>query len=250
LRVTQIGNFSVIEYLYPPPKAKYMVVGIPDAGLVGVLSSTQLIKKLNMQEVSGIMSPELTPIVPIVNGIARYPIRVFHKDELVVVISEVAIPPSIVYDMAELLVELANRYGVGMIISMTALAIPNRLEVSKPKVYHIVNNQDLEKYIPQGLTEKFGEGYIVGPYAPLLITSSLHSIDNITLTVESFMEIPDPEAAYEAIGVFTSITGIKIDASDLLKEAEEVRLRMKSLMQETRNKMEQMQGTKRPITYV
>src|SRR5271169_6743034 len=70
-----------------------IVVGVPEAGLVGTITCSYLIEQLKMAE-RGFIDSELLPQVMIVhNSTASYPIHIFGKDNLLVVLSEVPLPP-------------------------------------------------------------------------------------------------------------------------------------------------------------
>ncbi|MMZ71367.1 hypothetical protein D1872_347220 [compost metagenome] len=55
--------------------------------------------------------------------------------------------------------------------------------------------------------------------------------------------MPDPEAAAVAVESVSKITGVDVNVSRLLEEAEKLKLRLKDLMKETRNVMAKMGKT-------
>ncbi len=60
---------------------------------------------------------------------------------------------------------------------------------------------------------------------PILSYSQREKLNNIIIVVESFMDLPDPEASAIALSILSKYIGFPLDTEELLKEAEEVRER-------------------------
>ncbi|MEM4475602.1 MAG: PAC2 family protein, partial [Fervidicoccaceae archaeon] len=88
--------------------------------------------------------------------------------------------------------------------------------------------------------ERFEDGVLIGPYAVMLKEALRYGLDNVVILVESFPDLPDPEAASVAVGLLGKMLGISVDVSKLLEEAELIRLRTKELMKYTSRMLEQM----------
>ncbi|MEM3213832.1 MAG: PAC2 family protein, partial [Metallosphaera sp.] len=66
--------------------------------------------------------------------------------------------------------------------------------------------------------------------------------------VESFLDIPDPEASAVALEIMGRYLGFTLDTSALLKEAEEIRARIKGLMEQTKRELPTYSSGK-PMSY-
>ncbi|WP_218258476.1 proteasome assembly chaperone family protein [Saccharolobus shibatae] len=243
--------FEVRERYVPQiGRPSYLLVSLPDAGLVGSISGEFLINSLNLKEYGEIYSHKyLPPISHVVNGVAKSPIRLYHYDNFLLLHSWVAIPANSIHHLADLVVDYAEKYGIQTIISITGVPVPNRLELEKPTPYWVVSSEDFAKELDSlNLMKKFVEGYVTGPYAPILFESAKKFIRNLVIVVESFLDLPDPEAAAVALDILSKMLGFKVDTSSLLKEAEEIRVRIKGLMQQTRQELPNYSGL-RPYTY-
>ncbi|AWR98316.1 proteasome assembly chaperone family protein [Acidianus sulfidivorans JP7] len=226
-----------------------MLVGVPDAGLVGEISTEFLIEKLNLKEFGELYSRKyIPPIMHITDGVAKSPLRVYHGNNLLVLHSWTALPASAAYPLADFVIKYAKKYDINTIISITGVPVQDRLDLDKPKAYWISSSVELSKELESiNLTEKFGDGYIAGPYAPLLLESSRNGIRNIVIVVESFLDIPDPEASAIALDLISKYIGFKVDVSSLIKEAEDIRSKIKGLMEQTKKELPSY--TSRPLTY-
>jgi len=219
----------------------FFVIGLPDAGLVGSISVGHLIRELKPDEIGGIEIERLMPPVVIIKkGEPRPPLRLFKKENLVILTSEAPIPPSSIYTLSNAILEYSVRRRIDFIVSLTGVGSPNRIKGGKPNVFWTANGkQALEEVARLGIPP-FDDGLLIGPYAVILKEASRYLVNNIVLLVESFPDIPDPEAAAEVIKTFSKLTGVSIDVSKLLEEAEMIRMRTRELMRHTARVMNQM----------
>ncbi|ARM76504.1 proteasome assembly chaperone family protein [Acidianus manzaensis] len=243
-------EFEIKENYIPTlSKPSYMLVGLPDAGLVGEISTEFLIENLNLKEFGELYSRRyIPPIMHITNGVAKSPLRTYHGNNLLVLHSWTALPASSAYPLADFVVKYAQKYGINTIISITGVPVQDRLDLDKPKAYWISSNLELSEELEKiNLAEKFGDGYIAGPYAPILLESSRNGIRNMVIVVESFLDIPDPEASAIALNLVSKYVGFKIDTSSLIQEAEDIRSKIKGLMEQTKKELPSYSS--KPMTY-
>ncbi|MBW9141764.1 MAG: proteasome assembly chaperone family protein [Candidatus Aramenus sp.] len=246
-------EFEVIEHATPAiSKPTYLIVGLPDAGLVGSITTEFLIENYGLKEFGEVYSTKyIPPIMHVTDGIAKSPLRLYYSQSpgIIVFHAWTALPSNAIYPLAKLVVEYSKKYDVSKIISITGLPIQNRLEIDKPKAYWISNNAQLSVELEKtGLMEKFGDGYIAGPYAPILMESWRAGLDNFVIAVESFLDLPDPEASAVALDILSKYIGFKVDVSSLLQQAEEIRERIKGLMEQTKKELPSYTLGK-PMTY-
>ncbi|AEM39694.1 hypothetical protein Pyrfu_1840 [Pyrolobus fumarii 1A] len=222
-------------------KPSFMILGLPDAGLVGVIASTHLVRTLGMEEYGGIDSPKLMPPIAVINkGAPRPPLRLFHKDNIIVLVAETAIPPAAINTLSEFIIEYARRMSIDYLVSIVGLAAPNRLEIEKPSVYWLASSDEAKSLAEKLGVKMMNDGYLVGPYALVLKEAVRKRVNNLILLAEAFMDFPDPEAAAAVLQVLSKAIGKEVDVKKLLEEAEMIRLRMKELMKQTRQALSEM----------
>ncbi|AHC51646.1 carboxylate-amine ligase [Sulfolobus acidocaldarius SUSAZ] len=247
-----MSNIEILEdYIPQLTRPSYLIVGLPDAGLVGTIATEFLVKKLGLSEFATIHAPDiLPPIMHVRDGIAKSPLKFYHNGKNMIVFhSYIALPFSVINQIAKTLIDFAKKYGINNIISITGIPVENRLSATTLNSFVIGNNQQVTEEIEKmGLSKKFGEGYIAGPYAPILSYSQREKLNNIIIVVESFMDLPDPEASAIALSILSKYIGFPLDTEELLKEAEEVRERIRGLMSQTREELPKY-ATGRPMTY-
>ncbi len=222
-------------------KPSFLILGLPDAGLVGVIASTHLVRSLGLEEYGGIDSAKLLPPIAVINrGVPRPPLRLFHRDNVAVLLAETAIPPAAINTLASFIVDYARRMSIDYVVSIVGLATPNRLEIEKPSVYWLASSDEAKQLAEKLGIKMMGDGYLVGPYALVLKEAVRKRVNNLILLAEAFMDFPDPEAAAAVLQVLSKAIGKDVDVKKLLEEAEMIRLRMKELMRQTRQALSEM----------
>jgi uncharacterized protein len=234
-RLSEKDGFRIIE-TGSIPKNAVMINGLPDVGLVGLLAASHIITSLNLEEVGSLESERLPPMIVLHGGLPKSPVRIFANNSLSVLISETAIPGSLLRPLANDLVEWAQSNEVQLMLSLGGMAVANRQDIDMPKVFAAISEKGLESKL-DGAAEILEEGYIVGAYGLLLRKCAETSIPAIALLTQAYYNYPDPEAAAASLTAVNKILRLNIDTSELLKRGEEIRLRSKDMMHRTQEEM-------------
>ncbi len=232
----EILGYNFIEY-GDLGKPKYLVLGLPDAGLVGSIASGHLVTTLKLQDSVGIESyGYLPPTAVVVNGEVKYPLRIYSGNELSVLVTEVMPIASGIVPLAIAIVEFARKRGIEYIIGLSGLGNPTRAE-TQPSLYWVATTPEAAKLasLIGESGKQFPDGLIVGPYATILKESVKRGVNTLLLLTDSFIDIPDPEAAAVALQGFSKATGIQVDVTRLLQEAETLRLRLQGMAREAKD---------------
>ncbi len=218
----------------------WLVVGLPDAGLVGVISTAHVVRALGLEAVAYIESELLPPVIVVHQSKVYDPMRVFGRQGLMVLTSEVPVHPSLVYPLGRSVVEWALREGAKGMIAITGIAVPNRLEVETPEVYGIAGSSELYDVLAKANVKSFEEGFVVGPAAVMMKEGIRRGLPTMMLLAQCFLEYPDPGAAAQALMALNRVLEINVDVKPLLEEAEVIRVRARELMRRTAEFMKQM----------
>jgi len=84
------------------------------------------------------------------------------------------------------------------------------------------------------------EGFLIGIYPELLKRCKKEGIPGILLLSQCFPNYPDPEAAASVIKSLQRIIDIEVDLKELLEKGEEIKVRARDLMQQTKKVMDDM----------
>ena len=223
------------------PLGAVMLYGFPDVGLVGVIAASHLMSELkNLNEVAYMDSKLLPPLIVLHEGLPHSPIRIFGNDNVLLAVSETAIPADTIYPIMNALIDWGKSKNVEMMISLSGIPIQDRQDVQELKVFAAASNPEMLKMVQDKGIKILNEGYMVGPQAIVLQRCARMGVPAITLLAQCFLNYPDPEAAAEVLKELTNITGIKVDISKLLEKGEEIRLKARDVMKRTQQEMTKM----------
>jgi uncharacterized protein len=216
------------------------LIGLPDIGLVGMISASHLVDSLGMNVV-GYLESDLFPPVIVLHGSKIYhPFRIYQKDNILLFLSEIPVPPLAVYAISRAITKWLKTKNPSLVIPLGGIPVPNRMAIEEPDVYTVATNDAANKLIDTFSLRRLEEGIMAGPYASILMDCTKLDIPCLALLAQSFPNYPDPGAAASVIKVINKILKINIDIGVLMKNAEEIRVKSRDLMQRTSEQLETM----------
>lgn len=236
-------EIRIVEKVKFPVKGSTLIVGIPDVGLVGVIASSHLIQTLKMSEVGYVDSDAIPPIVVIHENEPKSPIRLYNSGNIIILTTEIVLPTQTVFFLSRSIVRWAASRGVNLIMGITGLAVPNRLEIEKPAVYGIGSTAEARELVSKAKIKPFDEGLLVGAYATLLRECLRENMPNITLLAEAHLQFPDPGASASIIESLNNLLNLNVDVKELIDKAEEIRIKARELMRRTEQQLRAIRKT-------
>ena len=219
-----------------------VIVGIPEMGLVGTIAASYLVEQLKLPEIAFVESDLLPQVVVVRDSEPKEPIRIFGKDSLVVVVSEVPLMAVLSYDLASELAKWTKARQGKMVVGVTGIPSEDRVESAgkkPPTVLAVTNDEATRNSIKAIGAKPFEHGIIASTYATLLRRCASLGVPNLTLLAECYAGFPDPGAAAAALQVLSKLLQIPVDVKRLLDGAEETRLRLRELMNQTQQTIQQ-----------
>jgi len=222
-------------------KYEYCLVGLPDVGLVGSIALNYLIQEHQMAETGYLESDEFPPVIVIRNGDPKPPLRLYSKDGVVSVISEISVNSNLLTLIAVSIVDWAKSKGVKLLIAVSGIAVQNRLEIDVPETYGVGSSISIKDFLKSKNINVLKEGFIAGFHAVLMKESLKKDVPCLILLAQSHLKYPDPGAAASLISSLGKLIGLKVDTQKLLVEEEEIRLKLRELMKRTHQQMRQVE---------
>jgi uncharacterized protein len=232
-------SIEIVEKKMVPSEAT-MIIGLPDVGLVGLIATSYLITELKLEEIAYMDSDLLPPVVVLHKGLPHAPLRIYGNQNLIAVISELAVPAPAVYTVMREIVDWGQVKKVKRIVSMGGIPVENRQAITEPQVFGAASNQELLDMLTKKGLSIMNEGYIVGSQALSMRYSISKKVPIIAILAQSFYNYPDPEAAAIALKEFSRIFEVKVDVSKLREKGEEIRLKARDIMKRTQQEMNRM----------
>ena len=235
-----IESVKIVEKKTIPSEAT-MIIGLPDVGLVGLIATSYLISELNLEEIAYMDSDLLPPVVVLHQGLPHAPLRIYGNQDLIAVISELAVPAPALHPIIRKIVDWGQAKKIKRILSMGGIPIENRQSIKEPEAFAAASSQELLDTLTKNGLKILNEGYIVGPQALSMRYSITKKMPAIAILAQSFYNYPDPQAAAIALKELSKVSDINVDVSKLLEKGEEIRLKARDIMKRTQQEMNRMQ---------
>lgn len=242
-------SVDVIETERIKSRSPNILVGLPDAGLVGTIAATYLVDSLHMREVGHIDSARFQPLIIVRENEVRNPVRIYEKDDLVVVISDIPILPVMGVHFSRSLIGWAKKLDPKLVINITGLPVQNRLQLEKPEVLCLATSKEVTELLRAAKLALFSDGVLFGTYAAVIKECVSQEIPCLTLLAQSHLNFPDPVASIEALTIVNNIFKVKVDLEQLRKEAEMIRIKTRELMKQTESALRESRIEGGPSIY-
>ncbi len=210
-----------------------LLLGIPGPGLIGTMTTAYIIHTLKM-ELVGEIENNPTFVIFVDNGQITGPVRIYKKDKIFAILSDIPIDYDNAIGFTESVVEFSKKNNIDFIIFTSGIHMPDR-NTSNPKTYGLVTHEKLEKLLYDNEISKFLSGVISGPDATILAQLKNSNMPTIAFHTESSYFFPDPDAAMQTIKIISQIIRKDIELTEFKKQMDYLRLQNRQLMEDTLN---------------
>lgn len=221
-----------------------LLVGFPSNGLVGTFTISYLINYLKMENIGEIELADLPPTLFVENGQILPPIRIYKKNNLTIIISDLPFDPFLAMDFSDSILNYSKENKIKKIIIVGGLESINPDQKSR-KVFGLVTHHSLDKLLYENDISKFLFGSIFGTDAAIINVFRKSQIPALVLYAECNPFFPDPDASIKAITYLAKILKIKVDTTDIQKRIERLRIQHRNLMEETIKALQQKEKSQK-----
>ncbi|MFM7797002.1 MAG: PAC2 family protein, partial [Candidatus Nitrosotenuis sp.] len=160
------------------------------------------------------------------------PIRIYRRENLYAIISDIPIFPEIASDFVISIAEFCRRNKINKVI------VPSGVETQSAdskdiKTYGLSTDQSFEKIMYENELPKFIAGSIIGTDAAIITTFRNYKIPLLMMYTTCHPFFPDPEASVIAITSLSKLLKLHVDTSDIQKRIDYLKIQHKNKMQET-----------------
>lgn len=213
-----------------------MIASWPGMGMLARMSADFLIQQLDAKQFAEIRSPSND--IYFKEGVGKlsqykHDFHYLHGKQGDLIICRGEIQPqsqSAVHQLANLVLDLAEEFGVKRVY--TIAAVPNPRDV-EPRLFGVVNKPELRDFLKQeGIKLASGDGRISGLNGLLIGVAHQKGIDGICLLCEiRYLDVPQPKSVQRVLSSLTKILGIKLDLSELTRQAKEMEQKIERIME-------------------
>lgn len=206
-------------------KDAVILEGSPELGLIGNILGWLLVEELEMKQIGYIDSKYFPPLAVLYKGVALHPFRIYSTDGIVLFLSDFIIPPIVAYDMANAIVDWAEKNNAKEIVTFNSIVVREKTG----GVAGAANSEQALQNLGNMEIPILPFGNVSGLSGTLLTRSMIKDIPAVCLFAEVLNQYPDPRAAATVIDTLNKILDTKIDPEPLLQEAQEIEARLKEL---------------------
>jgi len=225
---------------------RILLLGFPGNGLIGTFTISYLISHLQMKLVGDINHPDLPPTLFVENGEILSPIRIYRKDYIYAIISDIPIFPEVAYEFVSSVAEFCRKNKIRKVIVPSGVDTQST-DSKDAKTYGLATDSSLEKIMYENDIPKFLAGSIIGTDATVISVFRNYEIPLLMLYTSCHPFFPDPQASVFAITSLAKVLQIQVDTKDIQKRIDYLRIQHRNLMQET---LDVLQQEKQPQTKV
>ena len=233
-------NGKPVKVVLPEVESPILIEGYPGVGLVGHIAANFLAKELKMDTIGYVESPFIPPMALILEGKPNPPLRFYGKDNLIVAVADIYLPPTLVNEIARELVSYLKKMGARKAVSLGGIGIGFFKE--QMDVWGVGAREELNRELEGKGVKILQYGSIMGMSGRLLWEASRNGLDAYVLLGETFGDRPDPRAAANVIETLKKLVPLEVSTEPLLQEAraiEEQLRRMHEQMERARKKAQQ-----------
>ncbi|NIP62374.1 MAG: proteasome assembly chaperone family protein [Nitrosopumilaceae archaeon] len=218
-----------------------LLVGFPSNGLVGTFTTSYLIRHLKLEQVGEIDLEGIPPTLFVEKGEILSPIRIYHKNNLYAIISDLPMDPYTANDFSSSILDFSRKEKIKKLIFVSGMETVSK-DSKKKKIYGLVTHKLLEEKLAKNNIQKFIAGSIFGTDAAILSTFRKSDIPALVLYTECHPFFPDPEAAVLAASSLAKILNVDLDTSEIRQRMERLRIQYRALMDETMKTLQQQKS--------
>lgn len=217
-------------------KNPILIEGFPGIGLIGNITSQQIIDELKMNYIGSIDSKHFPPIAVLYEGLINMPVRIYESLEhnIVIVVSDIPINPTVSYDISRALLDWAENINVKEVVSIAGIATMSE----DLKIFGAATTPAMLERI-KDKAEVFQMGTISGISGSIMSECLVREIPAISLLGATQSQNPDPRAAAVVIDVLNSIYELDVNTESLIQQAEKIEIEMQRLAEDVKSTEQQ-----------
>ncbi len=220
---------------------KMLIVAFPSAGLVGAFAVSYLTAQLGMKDIGDLEFTKISPTYAIKNGEIYGPVRIYNKDNLYAILSNIPLNPTQTYDLITKSIEFAKNNNIKKII------IPRGLEAyenkkNDPVSYGVVVNKNSKSLLEEYNLPNIQGAMILGVDASVISALKNSETPCIILYTTCRMMFPDDDAIIKSIKTLAGIIKVKVETEKFEEQLEKISKENEKLIVETKNYFENASG--------
>jgi uncharacterized protein len=256
-----------------------LIAGFPGPGLVGSISTSYMIDKLNMHQIACVESEYISPGVIYVDGKLRHPFRIYANKEgnVCVIVCEAPIMINGIHSVLNTVMDWAIKNTIQEVLVLDGISIQGiprsdrqpiifestemdeSIQNNTGKTERDVSQYSLNKNMPSNFDKSVIDNsnkkyttFIGGIAGGLLSACLSYQIPCAAILVPSTSGIPDPEGAailIESYNSFIKNENLKIDSAQLKEQGQILKKQLEQIIKSEQEQRDQGHMTEKGLMY-
>lgn len=195
-------------------KGALLVVGFPGQGLVGPIVTAYVIQELDMWPVAALVDDEFPPTMAVDGGTAQPPVQFYASaekcgpdgncDKLVVLHTQIPVPPERSHEVAEAIIAWAADQGISHIVGVEGVEIQQvPADESSPVVFGVTGDNETLTLDKLGV-DPMPDGVVTSHSSALMLAAAGRGVEAAALYASAKKEL-DQAAASETLLIIDPI---------------------------------------------
>ena len=216
-----LQSYSLVLHQDADPRTGGTAVcGFTTAGMVGVISTSHIIKTLGLRQLGTVMHKDFPAVALIHDEVPKHPVRVYQGDGIGVFTSEIQFGNETDIPFATTVLEWFTKGGFDRLIIIDGLT-PEK-ELSTGELFGVGSIPAARERLKHLDIEPIQQGIVSGITGFLLGEGDRLDIDITALLSEASPMYPDARAAALAVEAVSDLTGLEIPLTELLENARSI----------------------------
>jgi len=208
------------------PKNPIVIEGFPSMGFVSTIATRYMMDELRMEQIGCIKSDRVQSIAVVHDSTPMHPIRIYGKDNLVLIFSEVSVPLPYVGEFSEVLSDWFKEIDPEKVILLAGIA--GKGTDKEHEIFGIASDSKLDKDLKKLNISKIEEGILTGISSELLLNCIDNKIPSISLMAETHYT-PDPLGAASMLEILNDLLNLDMDTKNLIEKGKEIEEKFKEI---------------------
>lgn len=214
--IKMVTNINIKKEL---PKNPIVIEAFPSKGFVSTIAAKYMIDELDMEVIGHLKSSRIQSIAVIHDSTPMYPIRIYAKDNLILIFSEVNVPFHHVGEFSGVLSRWFREIRPKEVILLAGIA--GRSTDKEHEIFSVTTDPELKKKLKELEVEEIDEGMLTGISSDLLLDCIENEIPVVALMAET-QYTPDPLGSASMLGILNNLLNLNIDTRKLVEKGEEI----------------------------
>ena len=201
------------------PENPIVIEGFPSKGLVSTIATKYMIDELGMDAIGYIESDRMQSVAIVHNSKPMHPVRIYTKDKLVLIFSELVVPITYVSEFSKVIDEWFEDIKPEQVLLLAGISGIETKE--EHEILGIATTKELEKKLNKLDVRRIEEGLLTGISSDILLKCIEKNIPVISLMAET-RYMPDPLAAASMLKILNSLLNLDIETKNLIEQGKKI----------------------------